>query len=131
MEGFTLIEVLVSIVLLSIVLTIAGTFLTTSYENTKISTNNFSTLQLSKSLLNETKKLSFTDLERKIGNKEEIDIKSTLAGNEDLDSSKYKAFLEVSRHPSPTLSNRLLVLKVTVTAAVDSEKSVTEGYVRK
>ncbi|WP_165352529.1 type IV pilus modification PilV family protein [Bacillus infantis] len=130
-KGFTLMEVLASIVLISLIFIIVGAYFTNSFKTSASISKKYSAVQLAENLLDQYQAMKFTDLEAKTGKTESIDIQSIL--NADADFSDYDAKITVSRHSSPALSSRLLLLKIMVYQSKEGpgKQTVLEGYIRK
>jgi prepilin-type N-terminal cleavage/methylation domain-containing protein len=130
-KGFTLMEVLASIVLISLIFIIVGAYFTNSFKTSASISTKYSAVQLAENLLDQYQSMKFTDLEAKAGKTESINIESIL--NADADFSDYSAKITVSRHSSPALSSRLLLLKVMVYPSKEGsgKQTVLEGYIRK
>lgn len=130
-KGFTLIEVLASIVLISILLMLVSTYFVNSYQQNKNLSKNFDSIQICQSLLDVYKTKEFSELEKDVGKSLSIDatgIKTELQ----LDAStkiNYSAKITIKKHPS--LSNRILVLTVSVSSVDGKNTTSLEGYVRK
>ncbi|MGG5254883.1 type IV pilus modification PilV family protein [Neobacillus sp. SM06] len=131
-SGFSMIEVLVSILLISILFTIIGAYFVNSYQQSNGISKQYSAIQLAESLLNSYKKMSFPDLAQRVGTSEKIDIQSQLQMDPSFDYGSYSAQVEFQKHPEPQLQNRLIVIKVTVFSEVNGIKKQTslEGYKR-
>ncbi|OXT18940.1 hypothetical protein B9K06_00870 [Bacillus sp. OG2] len=130
-KGFTLMEVLASIVLISIIFVIVGAYFTNSFKTSASISTKYSAVQLAESLLDQYQSMKFTDLEAKAGQTESIDIENTL--NADADFSAYDAEITITRHSSPSLGHRLLLLKVVVSSGKEGlgKQTALEGYIRK
>ncbi len=131
-SGFSIIEVLVSILMISILFTIIGAYFVNSYQQSTILSKNYSAVQLAESLLNSYKIRSFQDLVPKVGTSEKVDIRSQLQIDPSFDYGLYSAQVEFEKHPDPQLQNRLIVIRVTVFSEVNGIKKQTslEGYKR-
>ena len=131
-SGFSIIEVLVSILLISILFTIIGAYFVNSNQQSNIISKQYSAIQLADSLLNSYKKMSFPDLAQRVGTSEKINIQSQLQMDPSFDYGSYSAQVEFQKHPDLQLQNRLIVIKVTVFSEVNGIKKQTslEGYKR-
>ncbi len=131
-SGFSIIEVLVSILLISILFTIIGAYFVNSNQQSNIISKQYSAIQLAESLLNSYKKMSFPDLAQRVGTSEKINIQSQLQMDPSFDYGSYSAQVEFQKHPDLQLQNRLIVIKVTVFSEVNGIKKQTslEGYKR-
>ncbi|KHD86890.1 type IV pilus modification PilV family protein [Heyndrickxia ginsengihumi] len=130
-RGFTLVEVLLSITILSIVILVVGSVLANNATYTKMADNKLPAIQIANSILQVYQQKSFTDLEPEIGKKEQVNIQDVLGLDSSSEVSQYKAYVEISKNEDSRLTNRLLLVKVSVETNGDSGNATElEGYVK-
>jgi prepilin-type N-terminal cleavage/methylation domain-containing protein len=130
-KGFTLIEVLASIVLVSIILMLVGTYFVNSYKQNHDLSRNFNSIQICQSLLEVYRAKEFADLEKSDGKKltlDKPDIKNELQFD-DTTEMPYLAEINIDRHPN--LPNKILILTISVYSEDGKNRTSLEGYVRK
>ncbi|WP_191560709.1 prepilin-type N-terminal cleavage/methylation domain-containing protein [Metabacillus idriensis] len=144
-SGFTLIEVLASIVILTIMFSVLSGFFVNSASYSNTFDKKLSAVQLSKSLLESYQKEGFEEGIKNI-DKVPKELTGSAIGEklglteEMIDTSAFTSTVEFS-HPdlktnpdlNPALVKRLLLIKVTVSdkRGTASSSSELEGYVRK
>lgn len=131
-NGFSLVEVLASFILISILFSIIGSYFVSSYQQSSSISNKYSAVQLAESLLSTYKKMNYSDLSPKVGTTEIIDIRNQLQIDPNFDIGSFSAKVEFQKHPDLALQNRLIVIKVTVTSKKNgvSKETSLEGYKR-
>ncbi|XJZ26380.1 prepilin-type N-terminal cleavage/methylation domain-containing protein [Bacillota bacterium Lsc_1132] len=131
-NGFSIIEVLASFIIISILFTIISAYFVSSYRQSNSISNKYSAIQLAESLLNTYKKMSFSDLTAKVGTSEQIDIRNQLQIDPAFDIGSFSAKVNFQKHPDPLLQDRLIDIQVTVTSQENGVKKETslEGYKR-
>ncbi|WP_025728432.1 type IV pilus modification PilV family protein [Heyndrickxia ginsengihumi] len=130
-RGFTLVEVLLSITILSIVILVVSSVLANNATYTKMADNKLPAIQIANSILQVYQQKSFTDLEPEIGKKEQVNIQDVLGLDSSSEVSQYKAYVEISKNEDSRLTNRLLLVKVSVETNGDSGNATElEGYVK-
>ncbi len=130
-KGISLIEVLASIVIISIIFSVVSSYILSSAQHTKSMSNKYTSVQLAESLLNVYKDMDYTILESKTGTLEAINIQDTL-GLSELEGN-FSATFAVARHHDNKLRDRVLLLTVKVYTNENGVKKETilEGYRRK
>ncbi|WLR56180.1 prepilin-type N-terminal cleavage/methylation domain-containing protein [Mesobacillus subterraneus] len=131
-KGISLIEVLASIVIISIIFSVVSSYILSSAQHTKSMSNKYTAVQLAESLLNVYKDMEYSFLQSKTGATENINIQATLGLDNQVDRN-YSATLSVARHNNYKLSDRVLLLTVKVYTMENGVKKETilEGYRRK
>lgn len=131
-NGFSLIEVLASFVLITILFSLISSYFVSSYQQASSISNKYSAIQLAESLLGTYKKMNYSDLRTKIGTSEIIDIRNQLQIDPNFDIGAFSARVEFQKHPDPALQDRLIVIKVTVTSKEKGicKQTSLEGYKR-
>ncbi|WP_018660951.1 PulJ/GspJ family protein [Heyndrickxia acidiproducens] len=128
-RGFTLVEVLLSITILGMVILVAGSVLANHAGHTRMAEEKLSGIQLANSILRAYQKKSFSEIEAKVGTTETVDIKSLL-GTDAAEVSYFTAMATISKPADSRLSNRLLLVKITVKSSRDQQTDEVEGYVK-
>lgn len=131
-NGFSLIEVLASLVIISILFSIISAYFISSYQQSSSISSKYSAIQLAESLLGSYKKMEFADLSAKIGKTEVIDIPNQLQIDPNFSIGSFTAKVAFQKHPDVTLQDRLIVIKVTVTSKENgiSKDTSLEGFKR-
>ncbi len=144
-SGFTLIEVLASIVILTIMFSALSGFFVNSASYSNTFDKKLSSVQLSKSLLETYQKEGYEEGIKNI-EKAPKELSGSAIGEKlgltekMIDTSAYTSTIEFSRpdlttNPelNPALVNRLLLIKVTVSdqSETATSSSELEGYIRK
>lgn len=131
-KGISLIEVLASVVLISIIFSLVSSYILSSAQYTKSISNKYSAVQLAESLLNAHREMEFSSLLTKNGKTEALDIQNTLKLREPIDGD-FKATLTVAKHSDPKLKDRLLLMTVKVYSTENGvqKETMIEGYKRK
>ncbi|WP_411333522.1 type II secretion system protein J [Metabacillus indicus] len=135
-QGFTLIEVLASIIILTIMFSVLSSFFVNSASYSNSFDKNITSQQLSKSLLEAYQAEGFIEAKRKINTGENLApdvIKQKLALHEDAFSlNGYSANVSFREPSQANLRGKLVEISVTVTNRDGiSSSSTLEGYVRK
>lgn len=131
-KGISLIEVLASIVIISIIFSVVSSYIISSAQHTKSMSNKFTAVQLAESLLNIYKEMEYPVLDSKTGTTETVNIHDTIGLETQLEGD-YSATLSVARHHDYKLRDRVLLLTVKVYSMENGVKKETilEGYRRK
>lgn len=135
-QGFTLIEVLASIVILTIMFSVMSSFFVNSASYSNSFDKNITSQQLCKSLLEAYQAEGFIEARRKINTREVLTpdiMRQKLALDEDAFSlSGYSADVSFREPSQANLRGKLVEISVTVTNRDGiSSSSTLEGYVRK
>lgn len=127
-KGFSLIEVLVSLSIISfILLLVSGFFVNSATHNSRLD-KDYSAMQIAESLLHVYKTKPFSELEH-ISTPKEINLSEEL--NFSVDDSLYTAFVSIKKHPDNLLKDRVLVVKVTVSHKNSNHPFTLEGLVKR
>ncbi|QNG61054.1 type II secretion system protein [Bacillus sp. PAMC26568] len=135
-SGFTLIEVLASIVILTIMFSALSGFFVNSASYSNTFDKKLTAVQLSKSLLESYQKEEFNSIYGRINREDYLDsnkIHAKLGTTQEMiDTSLYNATVSFS-HPEDRFKNKLIRIKVTVSAVNDDSSTTAElqGYLRK
>lgn len=133
-KGLSLVELLVSIVLISILLTVAATYFVNSSKQNSTITKNYDSIQLCRSLLDVYKGKDPSELEDILKNGTgtktlgKNDIKAELGLTEEL---PFHAKVQVKEHPDSLLKNKIFIVTITVQSENGKKQTALEGYVRK
>ncbi|MGG4491685.1 type IV pilus modification PilV family protein [Metabacillus idriensis] len=141
-QGFTLIEVLASIVILTIMFSVLSSFFVNSASYSNSFDKKLNSVQLSKSLLEKFQAEGFEAAQKRLqtGSKSlsSAEINSVLELSEDFVPVTYEAKIEyftISRHDEPVMDpallSRFILIKVTVSNKDGKSEAELEGYVRK
>lgn len=126
-KGFSLIEVLASIVLVSVILMLVSSYFVKSMQHNSTLTNNYSSLQLCESLLSVYKSKDYSVLEKEMNKTLDIDINNELH-LEPSTNLPFTAEVTIKKHASLA---ELLVIYVTVYTTNGKKSASLEGYLRK
>lgn len=131
-KGISLIEVLASVVLVSIIFSIFSSYILASVQNTRTISNKYTAVQMADSLLNVYLKQDYDQLLPMDGYTTNIDLQDLL-GLSGEDVVGFKATLTVERHPNLELKDRVLLLRVDVRSSENGaqRESSIQGYKRK
>lgn len=138
-SGFTLIEVLASIVILAIMFSVLSGFFVNSASYSNTFDKKLSAVQLSKSLLEKYQAEGFKEAEKKVGYSPEnlsgIEITEKLGLPESMfNAADYEAAVSfLLPDPNRIQTDQLIRIQVTVSAHTGntSGTSKIEGYIRK
>ncbi|WP_191555893.1 type IV pilus modification PilV family protein [Metabacillus idriensis] len=141
-QGFTLIEVLASIVILTIMFSVLSSFFVNSASYSNSFDKKLNSVQLSKSLLEKFQAEGFEAAHKRLqtGSKSlsSAEINSVLELSEDFVPVTYEAKIEyftISRQDEPVMDpallSRFILIKVTVSNKDGKSEAELEGYVRK
>ncbi|WP_449537144.1 prepilin-type N-terminal cleavage/methylation domain-containing protein [Ferdinandcohnia sp. Marseille-Q9671] len=132
-KGLTLIEILASIVILSIIILVSANFFIQGSKFSKVTDEKFSDLQVAKDILAVYQGKDKSTLQDKIGNARlEVSILDEL--EVDPNQEEYyrgrRAFVTFNKHSDPRIKNDVLVIKVVVESNTNGIKNETvlEGY---
>ncbi|WP_035207227.1 type II secretion system protein [Metabacillus indicus] len=132
-QGFTLIEVLASIVILTIMFSVLSSFFVNSASYSNSFDKKLNAVQLSKSLLQIYQAEGFSEAEKKIGSTVNLQPSELLEKldltNEVLSDGDYTA--DVKFFKSDGVSDRLITIEITVASASKKVSSTIKGHVRK
>ncbi|MGD6795658.1 type II secretion system protein [Metabacillus indicus] len=130
-QGFTLIEVLASIVILTIMFSVLSSFFVNSASYSNSFDKKLNAVQLSKSLLQIYQAEGFTEAEKRIN--QTVHLQATdLFDKLGLDSERFKEGEYTAEVKFMKASDeRLILIEVTVTSVSKNVSSEIEGHVRK
>ncbi|WP_159439945.1 prepilin-type N-terminal cleavage/methylation domain-containing protein [Bacillus sinesaloumensis] len=134
-EGLTLIEILASIVILSIIILVTANFFVQGSKFSRVSDEKFSDIQIARDILSVYQTKDSSELFLRIGNpRTEINIIDELQVESDQQSyyQGRKAFVAFREHPDPRIKTDVVVIEVVVqsnTSGIKNE-TVLEGYSR-
>lgn len=130
-KGISLVEVLASIVIISIIFSVASSYILSSAQYTKSLSNKYTAVQMAESILNVYKDMEYSSLESKTGSTENVNIQDIL-GLAEMDGN-FTATFAVAKHTDYKLRDRVLLLTVKVYTMDNGVKKETilEGYRRK
>lgn len=130
-RGFTLVEVLASIVIIFILFTLISNYFIKSYEQSNYLNREYTSTQLCESLLKVYRSKPYSTLIDDIGTTKEIsNIEEVLQldSTEKLDG--YSATVQIQNHPDDKLTERAIIVIISVSQH-GKEPIVLEGIVRK
>ncbi|NRD80941.1 prepilin-type N-terminal cleavage/methylation domain-containing protein [Bacillus sp. BRMEA1] len=132
-KGFSLVEVLVALVIISILLSIISSYMLNSYKQSNMVKNNFTAEQLAQDLLNTYKTMDFSTLYNKLGTTEQVDIRNQLQIDNSVNLNNVSATAQFIKYPNPAISDRIIDIKIIVTyTSFGIQRQITlEGYNRK
>lgn len=130
-KGFSLVEVLASIVLIFILFTLVGNYFVKSHEQSNYLDREYTCTQLCEALLKVYRAESYSNLVKHVGQTIEInDIAEELQLDSTVDITHYNASIKIDNHPNNKLANRAVIIEVSV--CQQGKQPVTmEGIVRK
>lgn len=131
-KGISLIEVLASVVLVSLIFSIFSSYILASVQNTRTISNKYTAVQIADSLMNVYLKQDYEELLPMAGYTTNVDLVNLL-GISEKDMFGFKATLTVERHPNPELKGRVLLLRVDVRSSENGaqRRSSIRGYKRR
>ncbi|KGX93620.1 hypothetical protein N781_10530 [Pontibacillus halophilus JSM 076056 = DSM 19796] len=134
-QGLTLVEVLASMTLLSVIFIVISAFVVNSFTFSSAINRDYTTLQISDSLLEYYKSENFSKLQDEVGKTIQLDtpaIKQTLKMDASTDIGKLNSSITITKHSNPSLQNRLLHIEVTVSSTQNrnTQQTTVEGYNR-
>lgn len=126
--GFSLIEVLASLVIISVLFTLINSYMISSYQQNKELDKMFSSVQLCQSLLDSYKSKGYEDLASEIGSAKTVDIREELclAATDDI---PYSAEIMIDSHPD--FADEMLIIKVSVFSPNSRNVTELEGFIKK
>lgn len=131
-KGVSLIEVLASIVIISIIFSVVSSYILSSAQYTKSMSNKYSAVQLAESLLNVYMEMEYSSLESLVDKTEAIDVQDAI-GTGTILETEYTGTISVTKHHDIKLRDRVLLLTVKVYTVENGVKHETkiEGYKRR